>query len=223
MKNKKLYDKLGVSPNASQEEIKKAFRSKAKTNHPDHHNGDAEKEEEFKEMSAAYNVLSNLESRKKYDETGEENPKKYNPVIEMLAFLFQEVRRHAGFSVLYIDIIKQMKEGAEVIEQQARKNAKELRQQNMKINKLAKLLKHKTDGPSVLHMILTSEKRNNKIAMCGLRKDMLTVRKVQIILEDYSFKPEKQDMSTPPLQRNDDAESMDDIMRELLRKMGAFK
>jgi len=53
----KYYDLLGVAPNASNDEIKKAFRKKALELHPDK-NSSPDAPEKFKEMSAAYEVLS---------------------------------------------------------------------------------------------------------------------------------------------------------------------
>jgi molecular chaperone DnaJ len=63
-----LYKTLGVSKKASEEEIKKAYRKLARKYHPDRNPGDAEAEEKFKEISAAYDVLSDPEKRKEYDE-----------------------------------------------------------------------------------------------------------------------------------------------------------
>jgi molecular chaperone DnaJ len=62
-----LYKALGVSKKASEEEIKKAYRKLARKYHPDRNPGDAEAEEKFKEISAAYDVLSDPEKRKEYD------------------------------------------------------------------------------------------------------------------------------------------------------------
>jgi molecular chaperone DnaJ len=65
-----LYKTLGVSKKASEEEIKKAYRKLARKYHPDRNPGDAEAEEKFKEISAAYDVLGDPEKRKEYDEGG---------------------------------------------------------------------------------------------------------------------------------------------------------
>ena len=65
-----LYKTLGVSKKATDEEIKKAYRKLARQYHPDRNPDDAEAEEKFKEISAAYDVLGDPEKRKEYDEGG---------------------------------------------------------------------------------------------------------------------------------------------------------
>ena len=65
-----LYEILGVSKQASADEIKKAYRKLAREHHPDANAGDAAAEERFKEIQAAYDVLSDVEKRKQYDQVG---------------------------------------------------------------------------------------------------------------------------------------------------------
>ena len=64
---KDYYKVLGVAKTASQEEIKKAYRKLARKYHPDANKGAAEAEERFKEVSEAYDVLSDEKRRKEYD------------------------------------------------------------------------------------------------------------------------------------------------------------
>ncbi|MCR5328222.1 MAG: molecular chaperone DnaJ [Saccharofermentans sp.] len=64
------YEVLGVSKDASDDEIKKAFRQQAKKYHPDLHPGDKEAEAHFKEVNEAYSVLSDADKKAKYDRFG---------------------------------------------------------------------------------------------------------------------------------------------------------
>lgn len=65
--NEDLYAILGVSSDASDEDIKKAYRALAKEHHPDKNRGNKEAEEKFKKISAAYDVIGDPEKRKQYD------------------------------------------------------------------------------------------------------------------------------------------------------------
>ena len=70
MDYKDYYQILGVSRDADEKEIKRAFRRLARQYHPDVNPGDANAEERFKEINEAYEVLSDAEKRDKYDRLG---------------------------------------------------------------------------------------------------------------------------------------------------------
>lgn len=70
MSQKDLYTVLGVSKSSSPDEIKKAYRKLAMQYHPDKNPGDKKAEEKFKEISSAYDVLSDPEKKRNYDQFG---------------------------------------------------------------------------------------------------------------------------------------------------------
>src|ERR671914_2611237 len=65
---KDYYKVLGVSEDASKDEIKRAYRKLAQKHHPDANKDDDTAEQRFKEISEAHSILSNDEKRKEYDE-----------------------------------------------------------------------------------------------------------------------------------------------------------
>lgn len=67
----KLYDVLGVAPDASDAEIKKAYKKQSLANHPDKNPGDETASERFQEVANAYEVLSDPDARAAYDRYGE--------------------------------------------------------------------------------------------------------------------------------------------------------
>src|SRR5215210_1740438 len=68
METKDLYKVLGVSKGASQEEIRRSYRRLARKHHPDANRDDPRAEDRFKEIQHAYEILSNPEKRREYDE-----------------------------------------------------------------------------------------------------------------------------------------------------------
>ena len=85
------YKILGVKQNASEQEIKKAYRDLAKKFHPDKNPDNKEAEEKFKEISAAWDILGNKEKKQQYD-----NPQPHGHPFEVdLGDLLRQMRQQA--------------------------------------------------------------------------------------------------------------------------------
>ncbi len=95
---KSLYETLEVNENATHDEIKKAYRKLARKYHPDV-NKDKGAEEKFKEINAAYEVLSDPEKKQQYDQYGDSMFGGQN---------FHDFARGQGSSVDLDEILRQM-------------------------------------------------------------------------------------------------------------------
>ena len=97
MADKDYYKILGVDKNASESEIKKAYRKLAMKYHPDHAKGDKGSEEKFKQISEAYAVLSDPEKRKEYDQFGSSGfRQRYSQEDIFKGFDFSDILREFG-------------------------------------------------------------------------------------------------------------------------------
>ncbi|WP_457744373.1 DnaJ domain-containing protein, partial [Sulfurimonas sp.] len=98
---KSLYETLEITDNASEAEIKKAYRKLARKYHPDV-NKDASAEEKFKEINAAYEILSDKEKKAQYDQHGDSMFGGQN---------FHDFSRNSGGQADLDEILRQMFSG----------------------------------------------------------------------------------------------------------------
>lgn len=83
------YDTLGVQRDATDEEIKRAYKKLARRHHPDLNPGDAESEARFKQIGAAYEVLADRERRARYDRFGTDDPRAADPFAGGIGDIFE--------------------------------------------------------------------------------------------------------------------------------------
>lgn len=92
------YKALGLNKNATDAEIKKAYRKLAMQYHPDQTKGDKQAEEKFKQISEAYAVLSNKEKRRQYDQFGSNQfHQKFSQEDVLRGFDFADIFKEFGF------------------------------------------------------------------------------------------------------------------------------
>lgn len=98
MADNDYYKILNVDKNATEEEIKKAYRKLAMKYHPDHARGDKAAEEKFKKISEAYAVLSDKEKRREYDTYGSAGfQQRFSQEDIFRGFDFSEILKEFGF------------------------------------------------------------------------------------------------------------------------------
>jgi molecular chaperone DnaJ len=95
MAEKDYYQILGIEPDASEEEIKLAYRKLAKKYHPDHNQDNPKAEKKFKEISEAYKVLSDPEKRANYDYYGHSTYKEYEHSFNRHRYAQRHSHTHA--------------------------------------------------------------------------------------------------------------------------------
>lgn len=198
-----LYKDLGVDPDSTPEEIKAAYKKKAKTSHPDA-GGD---EEEFKKHNKAFMVLSDPDKRKHYDQTGEENPKSSD--AEFRAFINSCV---TGFMSIPDPAGKSLKNFIEEAMSNTRLNlmrkitsvSKEVTKTQSVINRI------KAEKETVVLEVLRNILRGHEQELNVLKLALKNVEEWQekYIMDDYEVEKQKHYYRT-----NDDA-----ILAELLNQ-----
>ena len=101
MTKKDYYDTLGINKNASQEEIKKAFKQLARKWHPDVHQDKKLSEEKFKEINEAFQVLNDQSKRQQYDQFGTADFNGQGFQGHSQGFDFNDIFRNFGFEDLF--------------------------------------------------------------------------------------------------------------------------
>src|SRR5262245_32344231 len=100
------YEQLGVSRDASADDIKKAYRRQALKYHPDRNPGEAAAEPQFKAVTEAYQVLSDGEKRSNYDRFGEAGVKGQHGYTDVNEALRDFMRNFGGFGTVFDDLFE---------------------------------------------------------------------------------------------------------------------
>lgn len=126
------YDEIGVPRDATEDEIKKAFRKKAMTCHPDRNPG-KEAEDRFKDLTDAYMILGKRDKREHFDHTGEkkEQTNDQASAVEVLVMALKVVMQDAMKSAHDFDILEEMntrlRNGMDVAKGTIKQNQRELK------------------------------------------------------------------------------------------------
>lgn len=178
-----LYDTLGVDKSATAEEIKSAYKNKAKENHPDKNGGSTEK---MQAINKAYKILSNADKRSRYDSTGatdEETPFKdkfsalVNQVLLNIVSTAKDVRRYdvVGHFNHYVN------ENIAGIKKEKGDTTKEIQ----KLEEVKKRIKSKKDKTFIIILDQHILEKKRFLSIADLDIEFLT--KAKEVLADYEY------------------------------------
>jgi DnaJ-class molecular chaperone len=184
---KTLYEVLNVDESASPEDIKKAYRKRAKETHPDKNTG---KEEEFIHVSKAYMILSDERKRKVYDETGdvlndsEENIR--SVAMKHIIELFMQVTTRAGERVEHVDIVLEIKRALTTLEKSQNDG---IAAANKKIKWLEKIRTrlHNKGNDRILENVIDSNIKTCKANIDSNKHVIKTLVLARELITNYSF------------------------------------
>ena len=170
------YEVMDVDSSATDDEIKRAYKSKAQKLHPDKPGGD---ENKFKELKAAYEILSNSESRAYYDETGTSDTRYWNlnqlATIEIMKILDELLVRNDFANINYVSMLDQFFEDTHKIHL---KNKSNIEKEIEKLNILVGTVENKHEENNLFMEVVTQR--------IAVKKELLESCAFTIILYETS-------------------------------------
>ena len=195
MKKESLYDVLGVNSDASNEEIKKSFREKAKKYHPDSSEGDRDTFEKIKHASL---VLLDPTKRKRYDETGEEDSGPDHTQTEAMTIIMSILGKIlAQDSPQRMNITSIIKTNLEGMKKEGYESIENIKTEINKFEKLEKRFIKKNKGPNIFSISMRSNIRRSEEQIENCNKKIAVIDLAIQIMGDYSFEVEAPSPTEP--------------------------
>jgi DnaJ-class molecular chaperone len=184
-----LYNTLGVDKHASKNDIKKAYRNKAKKHHPDKEGGDNKK---MTEITRAYSILSDDEKREYYDSTGKESNNSFEQrFMGLVSQMFSQIIDHND--VDYTDLIGEFKNKIIMQLNNFSKTKIEYEDKLKKLENVKKRIKSNTDN--TIGLFLDEHISQSKNALKLIENDEIFLNKSYDMLELYEYQFDKHEES----------------------------
>ena len=186
-----LYSTLGIPPDATPEEIKAAYKRKAKETHPDA-GGDAEK---FQQVTLAHRILSDGEKRARYDETGsadEDVDTLDTAALAIIGGLVEEITQQivTRDDLQFVDLAKQLRDRVKSQQAQANENLAQARKFEKKAVALRKRFKAKK-GPDYIGNMLDGKVAACRGAIRSGEDHLARLKRAAEILDDVDYQVDK--------------------------------
>jgi DnaJ-class molecular chaperone len=184
-----LYDTLGVNKDASQDDIKSAYKEKAKECHEDA-GGD---HESMVELNKAYGILKDPVKRDKYDKTGETESQSFEARFQQYVqtIFMSLVDNHDAD---YTDLIGEFKAYTEMIIEDNGKRVKDAEKRLKKLEKVFKRVSAKSENR--IGMVLQNNMDNVKLEIGIIEENIKFMGECLLCLENYSYQVDEQPVQT---------------------------
>lgn len=180
---KNLYEILDVPEDASESDIKKAYRKKAQANHPDKEGGDTEV---FQAIQKAYEILSDENKRKHYDETGDElKDQLNNEVIESLIGIVLNVVQNSD--VRRVNILDSVRALVHQQQRRHRDNQNQMEKQMERMLEASKRLSHNGNEENILKLALESQANKLNISIKEVEKVLAIGEEILNVVSNYTY------------------------------------
>ena len=179
-----LYNILEVDETATKDDIKQSYRNKSKKHHPDKQGGDKDK---FQEIQLAYKVLSNDDSRKRYDETGQTGkPDIHSAFAQYISQSMDEILKNPTD----LNILELLKSGTKQNISNAEKNLADLINKESRLSKIIIKFKVKK-GNDIIGNVLNANLKVLQQQINQNKDGIQTLKDFYDILNnyDYDFQP----------------------------------
>jgi len=189
--NPYLYNVLGVETDASQEDIKRAYRRASMQHHPDK-GGD---EREFAKIALAYNILSDPGSRERYDFNGlfkgqeEQDMVKHMAINRMMHLMNNvvESNRKTGADLLTLNIIEMVIDVAKNVYTECQNQIAEIQNAIENIKMMGKKCVFKGEGENIFELVIEEQLKGMERQIEQQRVELDIARQIVDFLKDYDY------------------------------------
>lgn len=197
------YETLGISKEASPEDIKKAYRSRASKTHPDKEGGS---HEDFLAVQESYEILSDPERKERYDSTGETKPEEGASALSIILEIFSQVAE--TLDPVHQDLVHEVRTFLKTKRKGVRSEVRNLRKQAKRWRIIGR--KIKAPGHNPVKSMCRSQRASilqNYVQQRGIRKMIDTCLEM---MRDWSYDFE------PGVAQVNKSASLDDYLRAAL-------
>jgi curved DNA-binding protein CbpA len=178
VEDKNYYETLGVNKDASQSDIKKAWRKKASAAHPDKGADGSE----FKALAIAYKILSDPDKRERYDKgKATDRPTE----IQELMQLFSVVLHKNVDNIETVDLVDTVRQQ---IKSAISEHTKNMAKQEREVAKLRKAVGRTKSKDNLLESVIEAEIRWGEQTISAIKEKLDGANKMLVIMEDWSYR-----------------------------------